>query len=501
MPALKRIDSTEAYVRFLSLYRKHNDSCPAPSHTRKKKCLDGTVVEVTIHRRTGLIPEQVKTTFHMMLKKYVDNYNYVREKLPGFIYAESDRYPSLLTNNARMGEWCDCTDKTIYNHRKHLEALGVISTQFRGRKNDYELWITPEILFGNGEEAKTENPSKTAKIDLLSSSGKTFLHSNTFGEIKEKENNNAETLKSGYRENSYGGRGGTETLGSQKDGLSEPTAQSEGQGAARRSKQEIMAQAAQERDMQADALKSKMTPALPPRLEKYFADMLVGFWMYAWKVLYPDREFSKEQQELAISAIYHGAFNRFEDARDLKGWADFQARQLEKLDKAAKYYDNHPDAYLPDPYAVQIRGKGYFDAENERGFAGLEAWMKRDEIRAENRRNKNDEERQHREKRAEQLLRQARRDFERLAAGADQRQEVRGKTQLQLWNYYRLIFSGLGKQYERKFAEQYLDQQARDFQPPKYYQTKRQRKVYAADATVVIVDEWMTDGDWYYSEL
>ncbi|WP_428657660.1 hypothetical protein [Runella sp.] len=501
MPILQRIDSSEAFGRFLALYRKHNDGCPAPSHTRKKKCLDGTVVEVTIHRRTGLIPEQVKTTFYMMLQKYVDNYNYVAEKLPGFIYAENGRYPSLLTNNARMGEWCDCTDKTIYNHRKHLEALGVISTKFRGRRNDYELWITPEILFGNGEEEKPENALKTPKIDFLNINEKTFPPSNTNGESIVKVNINAESLKSGYRENSYGGRGGTETLGSQKDALSKSIAQSEEAGPARRPNQEIMAQSQEERDRQADALKNRVLPKLPPRLEKHFGELLVKFWMYAWKVLYPNREFSKEQQELAITAIYYGVYNRFDDARDGKGWADFQARQLEKLDKAAKYYDNHPDAYLPDPYAVQIRGKGYFDQENERGFAGLEAWMKRDEVRAENRRNKNDEERERRRKRAEQLLRQARRDFERLATGSDQRQEVRGKTQLQLWNYYRIIFSGLGKQYERKFAQQYLDQQARDFQPPKYYQSKRQRKIYSSDTTVVEVDEWMTDGDWYYSEL
>ncbi|NBB22594.1 hypothetical protein GVN20_24785 [Runella sp. CRIBMP] len=501
MPQLPRIDSTEAYVRFLTLYRKHNDSCPAPSHTRKKKCLDGTVVEVTIHRRTGLIPEQVKTTFHMMLKKYVDNYNYVREKLPDFVYDESDRYPSLLMNNARMGEWCDCSDRTIYNHRKQLETLGVIKTKFRGRRNDYELWITPEILFGNGEEAKTENPSKTPKIDFLATHGKTFPHSNTNGVIIEKENDNAETLKSGYRENSYGERGGTETPKSPKEGLSEPIAQSEGLGAARRSKQEIMAQAQQERDLRADTLKSKMTPALPVGLEKHFGELLVKFWMYAWKVLYPDREFSKEQQEAAYVAIYHGVYNRFDDARDGKGWADFQARQLEKLDKAAKYYDHHPDAYLPDPYAVQIRGKGYFDQENERGFAGLEAWMKRDEVRKASRKYIYEQEKSRREAKAEKLLKEARRDFERLALGAAQRQEVRGKTQLQLWNYYRLIFAGLGKQYERKFAQQYLDQQASGFTPPKYYQTKRQRKMYAADTIVVEVDEWMTEGDWYYSEL
>lgn len=501
MPTLQRIDCSEAYSRFMLLYRKHNDDCPAPMHIRKKKCLDGTTVEVTIHRRTGLIPEQVKTTFYMMLNKYVENYNYVAEKLPGFVYDESDRYPSLLTNNSRLGEWCDCTDKTIYNHRKYLEKLGVIQTKFRGRKHDYELWIPPQILFGEDEEAKSEKAAKSPKNGFFSTNEKTFLPSNTNGEILEKVNISAESLKSGYGENGYGERGGTETSHYPLEASYAELAQREEQGAGGRPRAENLAQQQKERDLRADALRQRMLPSLPPQLEKHFGELLVKFWMYAWRVLWPNREFTKEQQQMALAAIYQGVYNRFDDARDGKGWADFQTRQLEKLDKAAKYYDNHPDAYLPDPYAVKIAGKGYFDQENDRGFAGLEAWMKRDAVRADNRRQAIAEERARRQKRAEQLLRQARRDFERLAAGIKVRQEVKGKTPLQLWNYYRLIFSGLGKQYERKFAEQYLAQQANDFKPPKYYQPKRQRKLYASLTTVIEVEEWMNDGDWYYSEL
>ena len=126
--------------------------------------------------------------------------------------------------------------------------------------------------------------------------------------------------------------------------------------------------------------------------------------------------------------------------------------------------------------------------------------MKRDEVRADNRRNKDNEQAEKRRKRAEQLLRQARRDFERLKAGAKMREDVLDKSELQLWNYYRLIFSGLGHAYERKFAEQYLKQQATKFEPPKYYKTKRQRQTYASDHVVIEVEQWMTWGDWYYSE-
>ncbi|TAF48648.1 MAG: hypothetical protein EAZ63_03605 [Runella slithyformis] len=434
----------------------------------------------------------------MMLQKYVDNYNYVAGALPANIYAQAERYPSLLTNNTRLGEWCDCTDKTIYNHRKQLEALGVIKTQFRGRKNDYELWITPEILFGDGSE---ESASEGQKTGVLGGVRKTFLHSNINREILEKENKGKELLISGYGENSYGGRGRAEHSTDTTAPAMMRTAQSEGAAAGGGTRAERAAESQEKRALQADEFKNNTLPALPPRLEKYFADMLLGIWLHAWRVLWPNREFSKQQQEMAIAAIYAGVCNRFDDGRDAKGWADWQARNLEKLDKAAKYYDNHPDAYLPDPYAVMVKGKGYFDRENERGFAGLEAWMKRDEVRAENRRRINDEEHERRRKRAETLLRQARRDFERLKAQAPMRAEVQHHTEMQLWNYYRLIFSGLGKKYEQLFAQQYLEQQARNFVPPSYYQPKKRKKTYADAAHVVQVEEWMTWGDWHYTEV
>ena len=326
MPTLQKIDSSAAFSRFMVLYRAKNDACGTTSFVRKKTCLDGTIVETQVERRTGLVPEQVKTTFYMMLQKYVDNYNYVAGALPANIYAESERYPSLLTNNSRLGEWCDCTDKTIYNHRKQLEGLGVIKTSFRGRKNDYELWITPEILFGGG---KAETPSEASKTAFLGGERKTFPHSNIHGENIEKENRSKELCISGYGENGYRGRGRAEQPTGPTTPAMERTAQSEGAAAGGGTRAERAAESQEKRALQADEFKNNTLPALPPRLEKYFADMLLGIWLHAWRVLWPNREFSKEQQEMAIAAIYVGVFNRFEDGRDGKAWADWQARNLE----------------------------------------------------------------------------------------------------------------------------------------------------------------------------
>lgn len=228
--------------------------------------------------------------------------------------------------------------------------------------------------------------------------------------------------------------------------------------------------------------------------------MLMQFWLYAWKVLYPSRDFSKKEQEKALMAIYADVYERFETPRTAVEWATLQARQLEKLDRAARYYEYHPDAYLPDPYAVHVAGRGYFDAANTRGFAGVEAWLQKDEALSTRRRRAYEDERDKKQKRGDALLRQARRDFEKLRAEAPARKEVEGKDLMGLWNYYRLIFSGLGTKWNERFMKQYLEQQATDFQPPVYMKPKRQRQMAKSKIEVIDVESYMTYGEGYYSE-
>ncbi|MPR36522.1 hypothetical protein [Salmonirosea aquatica] len=248
-----------------------------------------------------------------------------------------------------------------------------------------------------------------------------------------------------------------------------------------------------------------MAPPKPQvKVPKAYLELLMEFWLYAWKVIYPARDFSQQEQEKAIVAIMAGVYDGFGQQRTPREWAEFQTRQLEKLDKAAKWYDLHPDAYRPDPFAIQVKGKGYFDKENLRGFRGLEAWMKKDEERRQLNRHAYDEARQEKQKRAETLLRRARRDFEKLRLGAKPRKEVAAmNTQMALFQYYRVVFDGFGKKWADKFYAQYLDQQAVDFKPPKYYRSRKSRRLAGeiSEETVVYVESWMQHGDWYYSEV
>lgn len=508
--SLPRIDSSQAYRRFLQAYRQHNHNCPTTTIDRTRTRQDGTTYTQQVSKKEGTICESVKATFHNLLTEYVHSYNRLAENLVVGVYSQANP-PSLLTNNVHLAWLSDCSQKTIYNHLMTLQKLGVVRKKYRGRKHDYELWISPEILFGG----EGENFQKIVSDALLRGFSKELPPNNTHREIIEKEKRSADMLI-GHGEDFHGERGRTDQQGEASPNAPEgpnPAGRREGVWGAGRA--EIVAQKAAERQARASALLSKRNPSFPQALDPKFLNMLMEFWLYAWKVVYQERNFSRDQQEKALVAIAAGVYGNFQDDRAPREWAEFQVFQLGKLDKAARYYDAHPTAYRPDPYAVHIPGKGYFDAENVHGFTGIDAWMKKDAIqklteklayakKTEDHKLRKrllaqqaDEQRQ----RCEALLRTARRDFEKLRAGIRLRAEVAEKTEMGLFQYYRVIFAAQGGDWLERFCKQYVDQKAVDFMPPKYLRSRRhrQRAGEMMQETVVYVESWMEDGEGYYS--
>ena len=490
---LQRIETSDVMKRATVFFDEHNDQCPTVEVKRQLK--DSVQI---INRRVGLIPEAVTTTFHTILTQYVHDYNRTCSIMPEGMYTMED-LPAMHTNCVRLAKYCRCTDRTVRNHIGRLRTLGMLETKFHGNKKAFELWISPKFLFEQGADGEAGSPQKTPKIALQGIIAKDFPHNSTHREIIETEKGNADKLKTQLGVNSYG-----ESIQGQKGRTDNPAqpmyewvgqqGQSQTGGAARREKSAIVAENDRNRRAKATDMlerwRQSWAPGMPKGLEPRFRDMLLNFWLYAWKVVYPSREFSKEKQELAIVAIAAGVFNNFTDARSEKEWLDFYQYQMAKLDKAGRYYDNHPDAYRPDPYAVHIPGKGYFDWENVKGFVGIEAWIKKDSIRHGRNRQAYADKQAETMKRCETLLRTARRDFEKLRQNMKPRKEVDGKNQIALFQYYNVIFSGMGKKWQEAFCNQYLAQQAVDFEPPKYLKPKRQRQMAdRTPATVVIVED------------
>jgi len=434
---------------------------------------------MAVKRRQGIIREQVITTFHAVLSDYIHSYNKTASIMPAGMYTEQDP-PSLLTNCVKLAESCKATDRTVRNHITILRNLGVVRTQFHGSKKSFELWISSEILFGKGGLENAENTPKTA---ILQKESKNFPHIHTYGEVIETENKKADLCI--------------------VDTERTHTERAVGQDTAISSEKGTSAYLSQPIGTEGEIMGPRRVPRLPEKLQTLHARILMQFWLYAWKVLYPNREFSIDQQEKALVAIWEGVYGRFEEMGNDEQWMSFHSYQIEKLDKAAKYYDYHPEQYPGDPYAVLVKGKGYFDRENIHGFKSLDAWMKRDAIRKATNKAAYREKKKKLEERLYGLLRQARRDFEKLHAGKPMRKEVKSMTQIGLFQYWHAVFKQFGQTWADKFCHQWQTQHANDFRPPVYYSTPRQRRRAGESlGEVVIVQPWMEgDGTGYYSEI
>lgn len=494
---LKRIETSDVMRRATKAFDEHNRKCPTASHIRNT--VDGPV---TVERKVGLIPESVTTTFHTVLTEYVHAYNRTREIMPLYLQDPLNP-PSVLTNCPRVAKFARCTDRTVRNHLTRLEKLGFLRRKFRGSKHNFELWISPKYLFG--EEA-TEIRQIAPQGASAPGQRKNFPHNSTQGQILETEKGSADMFIS-HGESNQGQRGRTETGKEPLDALPEGQNESRGGAAAGLQGEAIAAHGEENGTPHEDLVaigreneRRANRPSPPKGLDPKFTRLLFEFWLYAWKVIYPTREFSRQQQEKALSAISKGVFENFQGDWTDEQWLSYYQVQLAKVDKAGRYYDNHPDAYCPDPYAVRIPGKGYFDCENLKGFIGIDSWMKADSIRHARQRQAYADQQKAKTRRAEALLRTARRDFEKLRSNAKPRKEVAKFNQLALFQYYNVIFSGLGKKWQEAFCKQFLEQQSRDFKAPSYYKPRKLKALAATEpvpATIVQVEPWMTYGDGF----
>lgn len=470
---LEPIQARKVMRRMYEVIDSHNSSCPLVSHERKTA--DGRTKTVT--RRSGIIREQVITTFHQVLSAYIESYNYTASVMPAGMYTAEDP-PSLATNCVRLSDACKATDRTVRNHITLLTKLGLVSTKWHGNRKNFELWITPKILFG----APTPEPAKTApKPPISPLDDKNFPHKlYSFAKNKEIEKRKADMCVSDTE------RTVTEREVGQDSGRILPVPPPGSPRAAS--------------GINGSAAPPRRVPRLPEGLSRWQARVLMQFWVYAWKVIYPNREFDLEQQEKALVAIYAGVYGCFKDEKTDEQWIRLHTYQLEKLDKAARYYDMHPDKYPGDPYGVQVKGKGYFEAENTTGFVGIDAWMRRERVQKAHNKAVYLGKRERLEDRLYGLLRRARRDYEKLHAGKIMREPVRNLSENALFQYHHAFFKGFGRKWSDLFCRQWQDQRAHSFRQPEYYKpvNKRRRSV-DVPAEIIDVMPWMEgDGQGYY---
>lgn len=424
----KNINQGNALAAWWKLADKYNKSLPL--HPVVRTYANGT--QKTVYIRKGIITKSVIETGEKLILRYIESYNQARKQ--GLI---EDEAPSLSTNSIELGRLFQTSDRTVRAHLNVLKRSGVgfISEyNFRGTRANYELWISPKILWpGQAEPAK--NAQKSSNSELQNKNLPHIKQPET-PETIEKETTHVDKCGVAAQQRALpGGEGAGNTCGAftSDTGPQEPA--------------EIAA-AAPEKPVAAK--KPETVAAGAAAVEKQaqmavFRAYVENFWLMAHKLLYPTAQFTDYHHRMAKNAIWFGVYRGFAAKMNSKEWEQYHLQAIERLKLAANYYENHPDKHPPLPYAQFKPGEGYFDHENQRGFEGTLVWWDRQQVWK-------------RQQKVNDALRRAEKEI-RLYQQGKLRDELQRLSPLQMFRRQETRLKRLGRAALDKFYAQHAPQQ------------------------------------------
>lgn len=271
--------------------------------------------------------------------------------------------PPVYTNGRQLGEQRGVTDRTIRTHVAELKRAGLITRyKYRGTNASYCLWVSPDYVW--------ETPLKTPEAGKMPAPENAFsepkrinlplteiLESTGSSKSEISEEDKLVTARGSAAEdwNPLSGSAGAQA------NSPEPPRQvsksgADGAGAARRARFY--------REQQARGSDAKKAEA---------KKLVESFWLYAKALIYKGQVFNVEAERLSKNAIWYGVFGGFAEGEpaDWLAWLPGLQRRVEL---AAAWLARNPGKFPPLPFAEVVGGRGYFDAENERGFAGTRRW-------------------------------------------------------------------------------------------------------------------------------
>ncbi len=395
-----------------------------PVVERKRTLPDGR--EQLFHTQTKLIPGNVEATGSRIILDYIRAYEHSFRH--GFTPDHEEDLPSLFTNNSKLADKRTVSDRTIRNHISRLRQVGLISGYtFHGTYHDFELWISPEILFAEENQCNRSQleAQKSAEIAAPAPPQCTNFPLNvafeTTGNI-EKEISSVD--KKGVASQQGAMPGGDGETSNTCDTFTGDTGLQQGRTPVEETPHEPLA--AQKQDTEAGGAATARKPGVNPVFKSY----VEIFWQYAYRMLYPGYEFEEEQHKMAKNAIWYGVYGGFKADLTEDEWELYHDQALQRIDLAATYYRNHQDKYPPMPYAEFVHGSGYFDWQNSLGFRSTENWLVKQQVWKH-------------QQRVEDALRRARTDF-RLHKKGKAKKRIQEKTQMQLFRFHEERIKRLG---------------------------------------------------------
>jgi hypothetical protein len=279
--------------------------------------------------------------------------------------------PPVYTNGRELGEKRGVTDRTIRTHMQELKKAGLITRyKYRGTNASYCVWINPNFVWETAPAVFSSSKTSPAETPFLASKRKNLPHTELLESLESQkvEISTVEKLVND-REPTEANKTGIPFTGiAGPPSGSEPCKQAtkagvSGAGAARRAK--FYAQA-HERGTGAKMAEAKR--------------LVESFWHYAKKLVYRRTQFNAEAERQAKNAIWYGVFGGFAEGEPAN-WLAWMPGLQRRLELAGDWLQRNPSHYAAAPYAEVLAGCGYFDAGNDRGFAGTLPWLQKEQTK------------------------------------------------------------------------------------------------------------------------
>jgi hypothetical protein len=345
-----------AFGKFAAYLKKLQSELPTQLRTRRIK---GQAQHYLV--RPKAISDGAQATARLLLVWAIDAVEQLR-RVPLLLEAATDADPThrtpppVATNSEALARARNVSSRAIRDHLQELLKIGFLTRKVgHGWQANYELYLAPEFVWKREAQTAQKGPKKHQYAPAPASAPATKVPPFVSLEKQDKEEIEIAPVEKLV----------WEAPGDVLTGNTGPQARPQ------------PAPTPPARPTQ--ATKSSSGGARAAELQAERLGWVTQAWHYAWRRLYPTRRFDEAEQRNALEAMWYGTYSGFGKRLTAAEWQRYHDQVLQRIDLAAAYFARHENKFVPSPFAEFVKGSGYFDAENARGFVGTEAWLARQE--------------------------------------------------------------------------------------------------------------------------
>lgn len=289
-----------------------------------------------------------RATAELIIRLYLKQLNSLLEKFD----LESKDFPGFKTFNSSLSTCKGCTSRTIMNHKERLKKAGFITKEEHRGAQGIEIWINPTILSLAPKFVENiENQILKIQPEGTSNSeeGKNF-HPLVHEPHEQRNNNSAVDRLKGvllHKRDHGSGLDKSETARTRHERYKNT-------------------------EENADSVPNEKNDS--SGADHIFLQLVMNFWEFARKILYPDLILSDPEERDIMNRIWSSVYDRFRGPLSQQEWFNYHEQALERIVMVRKWLDRSPNHWIPRPDI-------YFSPHNEsNGFQKTLQWLVKREV-------------------------------------------------------------------------------------------------------------------------